>query len=180
MYQLNKAIENLQHAEYFLQYGDVAYLGKSQTHENILLDKGCELAECDFLEKGVHSALDEYIQEVMTLKSQIEIGNDPDIEGLRSQMNDLLDKTSVLRDLYIDDIGAILDETTHLVIIMNAFYVFLVLMLFFFMYVPVLNRIQREITSIWNLGRLIPISQRAKIIRSLKNKKLLKSAENED
>ncbi|CAG9334093.1 unnamed protein product [Blepharisma stoltei] len=178
--ELDKAIENLRWAEYYLLYGSVAYLGKSQSHKDLLLDKGCDIAECGFLERGLHSGIEDYIEDVSYARDLILSGQDVSIEDIRAQMKALLQLSTELRDKYISDIGSILDDTTLLIIGLTVAYIVFVLFLYFFVYIPGLNVIQREITSIWTLGRLIPIAHRAKILRTLKNNKLLNKAEKDE
>jgi len=168
---LTKHLEELKYSEQLLLFGDVSRIGQNSQYENYLLENGCLSNECKFLSKGVHSAVNLFINECEHFQSLMSQGKEADIANLRLLKEELMELLLELKNNLNQDIEDLLSKDTQYVMIATIVYAALVIVMYFILYVPILNNVERQITNVWSIGRLIPIEHRKKILEALKGKK---------
>lgn len=156
------------YAQYNLIFKHLASLGRSSKHNDYIWDDACITNDCVILARGFYSALNEYQLQLLDIYNLIIEDKIYNFEDLNSRKEELMSMGNTLINLYESDIKDLIRNDAYIVIWITTAYCVLVLLLYFVVYVRSLNNIQREITNIWSLGRLIPIDHRNKIMRAMK------------
>ena len=105
---------------------------------------------------------------MLFLESQILQGINVNLDSILSKKNELAYGEKVLFDLYDSFMTSEIQQNIQTVIWVASIYCIIVLFMYFFIYIPVVNTVKEEITKVWRLGRLIPIEHRNKIMEAFK------------
>ncbi|CAG9327790.1 unnamed protein product [Blepharisma stoltei] len=155
-------------SEYNLLFRHLSSLKRSSKHNNYIWDDACLSEQCITLSKGYYASLNEYYLGIRDVYWQIVEGKNTSLDSISETKEELVEIGTTLIDLYESDIKDMIKKDAYLVIWISSSYCFIVFILYFFVYVRELNKVQQQITNIWSLGRLIPIDHRNKIMRSLR------------
>jgi hypothetical protein len=151
-----------------LVYKDYKSKGQSSSHSDYILKEACWSETCKLLSKGLHSSVLIFISDIYSLLQEIKSGSSPSLSKILLKKNELQNGCQFLFDLYDDFMTSTINFYISTVIVVTSSYCLIVTLLYLLIYIPIINSVREEITKIWELGRLIPIEHRNKIMTAFK------------
>lgn len=166
--ELKKTIYDLLYVENELIFGGYKGIAQSSKHFGLIFEDSCWNDKCEILSKGLHSGVLMYIGEILNARMLIDTGRLAELEDVFNRKNELQYGEQILFDLYDQYITDYINFYITTVIWVTSTYCLIVMALYFFVYIPIINSVRGEITKVWRLGRLIPIEHRTKIMAAFK------------
>ena len=166
--ELIRTIREIEDNENKLVFDDYAGTGQSSTHYEYLWQEACWTEDCILLAKGLHSGILTYTADLLNKLNEINSGGQVDLTSIYSKKNELQYGEQVLFDLYNDYMTSTINFYISTVISVTSSYCLIVTLMYLLLYIPIINSVREEITKIWELGRLIPIEHRNKIMTAFK------------
>lgn len=165
-----KSMNSLHFAEFELTQGGHSSLGMTQTTRQLMFSDGCPQAweNCSdsTVARGLHSSLNIYWQDLyyeMTARTGLLPSST--ISITLKLMHDLSEQ---LQMDYTAEIKTELGRMLGLIIGITVLYIFISVLFYFLLYIPMANNVRRQITETWELARLIPIDLLERILKALK------------
>lgn len=166
--EIEKVLDLLKYTENSLIFGKFSGIGKSSMHEDYLWNQACFSSGCLALAKGAHAGVLNFIAEVSDLQARIGNGENLDLTDFFKKKNELAYGEGLLCQMYEDFMTENINTHVTTVIWVTSMYCIAVTLLYFIIFIPIINSAKAEITKVWKLGRLIPIDQRNKIMQAFK------------
>ena len=171
-WELDKSISHLEVLENRLSIERGRELGMTSNSTSLSFDSACTDTDLGcysmVLVRGIHSAISAYTQDLHFLSTSGQTPTSPEVLRARNTVSRLQTLTYATVSSADTQIGEDIQAVRLRVELITTAYCVLSILFYLVVYLPMANKVRKQLTDIWDLAGLIPIDLLERIKRALK------------